>query len=588
MGIKTIIKEISVAGHTLNLSVEVRSDHYRAGVRAPRIEAVFDNDVDSRRLVLHTNTFGIDEETGEAVGYATYFHYMEDVFWDCRWTDCRLWLDVEYDGVIYEKAPLETDACQAGRKDVLTFCGDHYRLHFPEGVDCLQRMELGPLTAILAILLHLGTALLGIILLPWFCLDVLGMLLLGTEYVEGDVEGSFIKRYIFYVSWRYFGFGRNKKGVAGMKINFLQLSYQLFSAFRPRKKNLLFLSTRRKDLTGNFEYVYEYLKGDPAVKIRFWLHPEEIRHASFRSLFDLALKASSAKVILIDDYVLFLENMGISRKTKIVQLWHACGAFKTFGFSRIGKKGGPLQEAVTHRNYSYAFVSSASVAKYYAEGFGISEKKVIPYGIPRTDMFFDEMVRAEKREKLYTDYPCLKDKKVILFAPTFRGDGKQTAYYEKRRFDPNLLVEELPEDVVLIIKHHPFVRLSYSIDEKYRDRVFDFSGKSEINDLLFITDLMITDYSSVIYEASLLDIPMLFYAYDLENYVATRDFYPGYDHFVPGKIVRTQEELIEAIRTQDVGHEKVKKFCEENFDLRDGRAAERVAGFVSGLMKQEK
>jgi CDP-ribitol ribitolphosphotransferase len=95
---------------------------------------------------------------------------------------------------------------------------------------------------------------------------------------------------------------------------------------------------------------------------------------------------------------------------------------------------------------------------------------------------------------------------------------------------------------------------------------------------------LITDYSSVIYEASLLNIPMLFYAYDLENYVATRDFYSGYDHFVPGKIVRTQDELLTSIKEEDFSHEKVEEFCRHNFDIRDGKAAERIAGFIGELL----
>ena len=164
-------------------------------------------------------------------------------------------------------------------------------------------------------------------------------------------------------------------------------------------------------------------------------------------------------------------------------------------------------------------------------------------------------------------------KKVILFAPTFRGNGKNSAYYEKKRFDPNRFIEALPEEYILLIKHHPFVDLTYNIKDRNASRIFDFSDKSEINHLLFITDVMITDYSSVVYEASILDIPMLFYAYDLENYISSRDFYTEYKNFVPGKIVRTQEELVDSILNNDCKQELVKDFCQKNFDIRDGKAS---------------
>ena len=170
-----------------------------------------------------------------------------------------------------------------------------------------------------------------------------------------------------------------------------------------------------------------------------------------------------------------------------------------------------------------------------------------------------------------------------MFAPTFRGTIKDTAYYDMDKFDPNKVIASLPEEYVLIIKHHPFVtqkKFKHKIAKKYKKRIFDFSAESEINDLLFITDLLITDYSSVIYEASLLNIPMIFYAYDLEDYISDRDFYFEYEITVPGKIVFTQEELVQSILDQDFEHEKVEEFCRKNFDLRDGKASKRIADFI--------
>ncbi|MBR5046925.1 MAG: CDP-glycerol glycerophosphotransferase family protein, partial [Eubacterium sp.] len=325
---------------------------------------------------------------------------------------------------------------------------------------------------------------------------------------------------------------------------------------------------------------YEHLKKEKGIPFHFWLHPEEIRDAGIPMLLDMARKLGKSKVVVTDDYVPYFQELQLNRKTKLVQLWHACGAFKTFGFSRTGKPAGPRQNSNQHRNYDYAFVFSKYIAKYYAEGFGLAQEKIVPYGVPRTDIFWDEKVKEKIRAGLYDSYPELKGKKVILFAPTFRGNGKNSAFYEKKRFDPNRFIKALPEDYILLIKHHPFVKLEYKIKEANASRVFDFSDKSEINHLLFITDVMITDYSSVVYEASILDIPMLLYAYDLENYISSRDFYTEYKNFVPGKIVRTQEELVESILNHDYHQELVKAFCQKNFDIQDGQASRRVADFI--------
>ena len=174
-----------------------------------------------------------------------------------------------------------------------------------------------------------------------------------------------------------------------------------------------------------------------------------------------------------------------------------------------------------------------------------------------------------------------------MFAPTFRGNGAGSAFYPFEMFDVKKLSECLGEDYVIIIKHHPFVTEKHPVDSSVKDRVLDLSQESEINDLLFVTDLLITDYSSVIFEASLLDIPMLFYAFDLEDYTVTRDFYYPFKNFVPGKIVRNMEQIEHAIATSDFEKEKVSKFKHRFFDDLDGKSSERVAEFIIRLMEKK-
>ena len=180
--------------------------------------------------------------------------------------------------------------------------------------------------------------------------------------------------------------------------------------------------------------------------------------------------------------------------------------------------------------------------------------------------------------------PVLKGKKVILFAPTFRGNGVGSAYYPFEKFKVETLLETLGEDYMLIIKHHPFVTEKHPVSKKVADRVLDLSKDSEINDLLFVTDVLITDYSSVIFEASLLNIPMLFYAYDLEEYIVNRDFYYPFKEFVPGKIVRDVPQIRNAISEQDFEAEKVETFKNRFFDDLDGKSSERVADFILSLL----
>src|SRR5699024_4007585 len=149
------------------------------------------------------------------------------------------------------------------------------------------------------------------------------------------------------------------------------------------------------------------------------------------------------------------------------QVWHAAGAFKTFGFSRVGRPGGPSVKSRNHRNYTKATVSSEGVRDHYAEGFGINVDKVYPTGVPRSVIFFDEEYKTYVRETLYNKYPFLKDNKVILFAPTFRGNGQASAYFPFHVLDFKKLYENLSDEYIFLFKIHPFVNNKLTIPHEY-------------------------------------------------------------------------------------------------------------------------
>ena len=138
-----------------------------------------------------------------------------------------------------------------------------------------------------------------------------------------------------------------------------------------KDNRIVFLSNRRTDLSGNFEFVYRLLKNDKNLDIRFVLDDRDVRHMSFKNMLAIGYYLANAKVILVDDYMELLFKLPRRKGNTLIQLWHACGAFKTFGCSRMGKKGGQNLKSPNHRNYDYATVSSDEIRKFYAEGFGL-------------------------------------------------------------------------------------------------------------------------------------------------------------------------------------------------------------------------
>ncbi|WP_143286868.1 CDP-glycerol glycerophosphotransferase family protein [Caenibacillus caldisaponilyticus] len=356
-----------------------------------------------------------------------------------------------------------------------------------------------------------------------------------------------------------------------------RLLYRFFCLLPLNERKVLFASDSREELSGNFYFVYQEMQRRQLdFEYKFMLKSSIRQKKTYKEIVSLAYHLATSKFILLDDFFPMVYPLKIRKNAELIQLWHAVGAFKTFGFSRLGLPGGPSPKSKNHRNYTKAIVSSHHVAKHYAEGFGIDIEKVVATGIPRTDVFFDEEYKKRVTEQLYQEYPFLVGKKVIMFAPTFRGNGQQSAYYPMEVLDLEKLYHALKDEYVFLYKIHPFVKNDITIPYEYSDFFYDFSSYREINDLLFITDILITDYSSVCFEFALLNRPMLFFAFDVEEYVQTRDFYYDYHTFIPGPLVRTTDEIIETIRKKDFKMEKIKPFVEYFFDHTDGRSSERV------------
>jgi CDP-ribitol ribitolphosphotransferase len=376
-------------------------------------------------------------------------------------------------------------------------------------------------------------------------------------------------------SWLATRIRRVRRGV-------FRLLFDLNRLLRRRNgRRILFTSDSREALGGNLQVVHDRMveRGlDRRYRLLTLFKPSITADRPWRDRFRMPRLLAAADVVVLDDYQPAIYQLRPGSEPRIIQLWHASGAFKTVGYSRVGKPGGPSPYSRVHKNYTHAIVSSAFDVPFYAEAFGIPEARVIPTGIPRMDRFFDEAARAEGRERAHAAFPATEGRTTILFAPTFRGNGPRDAFYDYGRLDfARLHALAVEKDAVVIMRMHPFVAEPPPIPEELRDRLVDGSrAEIDVNDLLFGVDLLVTDYSSIVFEYSTLGRPMLFFAYDLDEYVATRDFYVPFDEFVPGRIVRTFDELLDAIRRDDYQVEKVAAFAARHFDHLDGTSTDRV------------
>ena len=167
-----------------------------------------------------------------------------------------------------------------------------------------------------------------------------------------------------------------------------------------------------------------------------------------------------------------------------------------------------------------------------------------------------------------------------MYAPTYRSDQHETGvgYTYKEEVDFSRLQEEIGDKYIILFRPHYFIANSFDF-EKYNGFVYNVSEIDDINELYIISDMLITDYSSVFFDYANLKRPMIFYMYDLEHYKdESNGFYIDLKE-LPGNIVKTQEDLEKEILALDknfVYDEKYKKFNEKYNYLDDGNASMRV------------
>ena len=583
---EVLVDKLAIRRDVMTIGVLVRDMSGNPESVEIKLAVKFANDKETRILPLSVTDTSFDEN-GNYIGYAIFDYELDAVFFRSNLNAFTVTVQA-YDGHGYQDVIVEGKDFNQVKDE------NEYACTLEQGVIHIRRKKPvkvpknNPLLALLTFCYRAMEFVIGTLLLPLFLLDGIYVYGLGhtRRFMENTYGGSQLKRILLFAKWRYSSFIRLTMNRVTLKRTFLNVAASVMSVFF-KQEYILFVSSRREDLTDNIAYVNEILQ-EKNAKVLFWLVPGKRKYMTYRNYWKLAYQIARSKVVVVDDFTPILNEVWAMDHRILIQLWHACGAFKTFGFTRVGKDGGPNQTSTNHRYYNYAIVSSDEIRRFYAEGFGIDVKNVKALGVPRTDDFFKESYKSEIRAKLYEQYPQLKDKKVILFAPTFRGNGAGTAHFPFDKFNVKDVLSKLGEEYMIIIKHHPFVEMKHPVDASVKDRVLDLSTESEINDLLFITDLLITDYSSVIFEASLLNIPMLFYAFDLEDYVVNRDFYYPFKNFVPGKIVRNVDQIVESIGQEDYEQEKVETFKHRFFDQLDGKSSERVADFIMNLLEEGK
>lgn len=349
-------------------------------------------------------------------------------------------------------------------------------------------------------------------------------------------------------------------------------------AYRNKSPNLIIFADSHSDiLPYSMERIHEELLS------RGYKLTDEIYDFSTMSALKTAYMSmrfmrfyAQARYVFICNNFLPVSACRKRKETTVIQLTHFCGLFKKMGYDTTedipaGYKG------EVYKNYDLVTVSAEACVKPLEKAMHLPQGIVKALGVSRTDNYYDPSWLEACKTEFYQLYPQAHEKKIILWAPTFRGnDGKP---YQVGTEEINQLERELGGDYILLKKVHPHV------DKKYH--LSNCSIPTER--LLPVVDVLVSDYSSVVNEFMFFDKPYVLFAPDLEKYIKVRGFYVEYESFSPYVAVNN-EELEKCINDalSETQHPWVQKLREYHLSACDGKVTVRILNMLELDRENEK
>lgn len=296
---------------------------------------------------------------------------------------------------------------------------------------------------------------------------------------------------------------------------------------------------------------------------------------SFHMLIQMYHIATS-KMVILDSYCITISILKQKKSLKVIQMWHALGSLKKFGYSTLDLKDGRSSKTAKlmkmHNNYDYVISSSEESKKYFAEAFGVSLDKALVYSLPRVDYLKSKKMKNELTKSFYEKYPNIpKNKKIILYCPTSRKDGLSVTDIAKH-FDL--------KKYVLIIKYHSSKNIIfYDENNTYKENYF--TGMQ----LLHVASYVISDYSAIIYEAIVASKPVFLYLFDLNSYEKDRGFYINLEKELDAYKSNDIDKIAKAIEKNNYNLEKQKLFLDKYVDNTSSNCTSKLSAKILDLLK---
>lgn len=293
---------------------------------------------------------------------------------------------------------------------------------------------------------------------------------------------------------------------------------------------------------------------------------------SFNGLRKTVKAVSESQVVLADNYFAFLGDIEKQPKQTFFQIWHATGAIKRFGLEDVKSKSRPVcdQERFkrVYKSFDYFVVGSKAMGEVFIRSYGVNETNICYTGFPRTDY----LLREDKEKQSESNQ--IK----ILYLPTYRQENNQHITDDMVK-----LMECLDETYHLKIKTHPHEEISCEEKINKSSQIELVKSDESADELLLESDILITDYSSVAFDYSLIKPKgkLIFYWYDETHYIKETGIQPNIKQSLPSQVCHTIEEVVAEIKSQP---QDLSDFNRTWNTYNDGQATKRLLEKIAEKM----
>ena len=281
---------------------------------------------------------------------------------------------------------------------------------------------------------------------------------------------------------------------------------------------------------------------------------------------------ATSKVVVLDGYCIPISVLNHKKTLTVIQMWHALGSLKKFGFSILGEGEGRDKEIALamhmHENYDYILTTSEISKEFFREAFRAKMEQMLVLGLPRMDFLQSAEVKKPLREKFMNLYPeCSNGRKLVLYGPTHRVN---------QEVDVKGVVNNIDfTKFNLLIKLHDGTEIVY-VDDRRLERGNNFYGI----EALHLADFFISDYSAMIYEASLMKLPIYLYIYDYDSYMENRGTYIDFLSELPGFMSKDMKEIGNAISNEEYDYSRDLDFLKKYITYYDRNVTKELSQFI--------